>query len=505
MPSSSRFTIATLIACGLILCAPAAALAAHTGHIDLMDGQTLAQQFGYTPDYRQHVVTFDADNVPTIRSRGASEDDTSFTQRLENGVWVRHDMLEALRIAYPDFAGTVHAGGYGTDRVDFDVAGRAYTVLTIRLDDDGGFRNVLLASLDRCATWQVLELPFGNDTPQLDPHDWGNVVAEHDSGRPLEGPPLIAVWRQLGPWKGEWSSLNELHVVKPRWVGDTLTLQRSVPVSSIALSLLQCSGGASFAVTSGAQTHFVYSTVVPRGTRSTPTYAATYDHATNSVGRSTLVATSRPANDLHDTPGICMDSTGTLHVVTGAHGSPFRYAHSLAPRSTTQWTRPVNVLTSGFRTKKSDADGVGRQTYLSFVCGPDDVLHVVSRQARRNVDSHYRGQQYDALVHQALRPGQGWSAPDLIVVPPQPGYSQYYQKLTVDRLGRLFVSCSYFSRRDPPATRAFRRFHHRMVLISEDGGRTWRFVTTADFLAGIAAPAAPATGGSASTSTTAGS
>jgi Rad3-related DNA helicase len=59
------------------------------------------------------------------------------------------------------------------------------------------------------------------------------------------------------------------------------------------------------------------------------------------------------------------------------------------------------------------------------------------------------------------------------------------QKLTVDRLGRLFVSCSYFSRRDPPATRHFRRFHHRMVLISEDGGRTWRFATTADFLGGI--------------------
>ena len=64
-------------------------------------------------------------------------------------------------------------------------------------------------------------------------------------------------------------------------------------------------------------------------------------------------------------------------------------------------------------------------------------------------------------------------------------YSQYYQKLTVDRLGRLFVSCSYFSRRDPPATRTFRRFHHRMVLISEDGGHAWRFATTADFLAGI--------------------
>jgi hypothetical protein len=37
-----------------------------------------------------------------------------------------------------------------------------------------------------------------------------------------------------------------------------------------------------------------------------------------------------------------------------------------------------------------------------------------------------------------------------------------------------------------------------MVLISGDGGRTWRFATTADFLAGIpqAVSAAAANGGS---------
>ena len=84
------------VVCGLLLLAPAA-LAAQAGHIDLQDGLTLLQQFGYAPEFRQNVVTFDANNVPTIRSRGANEDDTSFVQRLEGGVWVRHDMLEALR------------------------------------------------------------------------------------------------------------------------------------------------------------------------------------------------------------------------------------------------------------------------------------------------------------------------------------------------------------------------------------------------------------------------
>ena len=329
MTSTSRVVrVAVLVLTSLLLLPAAASAASHAGHIDLQDGLTLAQQFGYTPDYRQHVVTFDAGNVPSIRSRGASEDDTSFVQRLEDGAWVRHDMLDALRAAYPDFAGTVHAGGYGTDRVDWDVEGRAYTVLTIRLDDDGGFRNVLMASVDGCQTWQVLELPFGNDTPQTDPHDWGNVTTEHDSGRLLEGAPLIAVWKQIGPWKGQWSSLNQLQVIKPYWNGNALLLRPPVTVSSLALTLLQCSGGASFAATRDGKSYFAYSTVVPRGTGSTPTFAATYDEVTNAVGASTLVARSLPANDLHCTPGIVMDSAGVLHVVTGAHGKPFKYAHS---------------------------------------------------------------------------------------------------------------------------------------------------------------------------------
>ena len=489
MLPSRLLSITILAVCGSLGLAPAAMATAEAGHIELKDGLTLAQQFGYAPEFRQNVVTFDADNVPTIRSRGASQDDTSFVHRLEDGAWMRHDMLEALQAAYPDFSGTVYAGGYASDRVDFDGQGRAYTVLTVRLEE-GDFRNVLLSSTDSCATWSVLELPFGNDTPLLDDHDRGTMASEHDGGRLLEGPPLIALWRQTGPWTGAWASLNEFYVAQPVWVGDELVLRQPVRVRTDFLGMVQAAGGASFAVTSGDQTYFVFSTTVNRGTLATSTYAATYYHSTNSVGPSTRVAGSRPANDCHVTPGICMDSTGTLHVVTGAHAWPFRYARSLAPRSTTAWSRTANVLTSGYRDRTTDADGVGKQTYLSLVCGPDDVVHVVSRQTRRNVDAHYRGQRYCALIHQALRPGQSWSAPDLIVVPPMSGYSQYYQKLTLDRLGRLFVSCSYFSRRDPPATRIFRRFHHRMVLISEDGGGTWRFATTADFLAGVVEPSA---------------
>ena len=149
------------------------------------------------------------------------------------------------------------------------------------------------------------------------------------------------------------------------------------------------------------------------------------------------------------------------------------------------------MLRRATASRTTDADGPGKQTYVSLVCG---ARRRAARRQPPGAPQHRRalpGSGTDALVHQSLPPGATtWSQPDLVVVPPLPSYSQYYQKLTVDRLGRLFVSCSYFSRRDPPATRVYRRFHHRMVLISEDGGGAWRFATTADFLAGIAAAGA---------------
>lgn len=482
--------VVLVVALGLVLLAPGT-VTARPGWIVLRPGLTLAEQFGYAPEYTQNAPTFDTRNTPNIRSRSANQHDTSFVHRLEAGAWVRHDCLQALRSAYPDFTGTVFAGGWGSDRVEFDAQDRAYSVLTIRLAD-GHLKNVLVYSTDACQTWGVVELPYGDAISSSMQHNQGNVIMEHDSGRGLQGPPLLAVWRRTAPWEGTWASVNDLFLIQPQWAGDVLALRRPVLVSRRYLGMVLCSGGASFAVTKGDRSFFVYSTVVPPGSATTPTYAATYDHSSNTVGRSVLVAGARPANDAHNTPGICMDSGGILHVVSGAHGWPFRYAHSLKPRSTAAWTRHVPVLTSGYRDATTDADGRGRQTYLSLVCGPDDVVHVVSRQWRRDVGSYYRGAEYAALVHQRLPRGHRWSTPTFVVVPPAAGYGNFYHKLTVDRLGRLFVSCSYFSHRDPLETREDRRFHHRMVLISEDGGARWRFATTADFVAGMEAFAAEA-------------
>jgi hypothetical protein len=65
-----------------------------------------------------------------------------------------------------------------------------------------------------------------------------------------------------------------------------------------------------------------------------------------------------------------------------------------------------------------------------------------------------------------------------LVVPPFSEYSVYYHRLTIDRAGRLFVSYEYWSthwfyRND-------QRQRRRTLIVSPDGGRTWKLAETCD-------------------------
>jgi len=446
---------------------------------------TLADQFGYAPDYTRNVPAFDSVNRPFIRSRTASQHDTSFVDSLDSGVWVKSSLVSALVAAYPDFAGMLGAGGYASDRIVFDAQDRAYTVLTVRLEE-GEFRNVLLYSLDHGATWSVAELPFGGEQPYYDNRDLGNVAMEYFTGHnEISGPPFIAVWREIADWPGNWASRNELWVVQPYFEGDRLVVPQPTLVTDRFLGMVQCSGGASFAATLGGQTFFVWTQITSLPKRGTPTYVGVYDRATGTVTARRRLGYALPGNDVHDTPGICADSQGVLHVLSGAHGRPMLYQHSLAPRDIAAWSLPEPVLTSGYVWKGSDIDGEGRQTYLSLVCDANDTLHIVFRQTRRNVDELYWGSKYYSLAHMS-KPADGpWSpAQQLIVAADGPGYVNYYQKLAVDRRGQLYLSLNVFRRTDPVWMRPYRRFRQRMVLHSTDG-LNWDFATTETFQAGL--------------------
>ena len=455
---------------------------------------SLREQFGYAPDYELNVPTFDPWNRPFIRSRTSSQHVTDHVQTLSADGWAEAPLVAAVRRDYPGFAATVNAGGYVSETVEFDRMGRAYTLLEIRLRDDT-LENVLLYSLDGCATWQTVTLPFGGRSAAQTGSD-GSATMEHFAGWNLgDEPPLIAVWRRMSSWPGRRASRNRLYVVRPVFNGDRLVLASPTLVTDRHLGMVQAAGGASFAATSGPTSFIVWTEVAGPGAEASPTFVAALDRATGRLSRPVFVGPAFPANDVHTTPGICLDGQGYLHVVTGAHGQPFRYMHSRAPLDASAWTNPTRMLSTGFR--EAGAKERGRQTYVSLVCLPDDTLVVAFRQKRAGVDRVFHGLTYAALCLQSKPRGGVWGpARRLVFRRDRAGYSNFYQKLSVDRLGRLYLSLSNGDPSEYPVRlRARHRYHHRMVLVSDDGGVCWRFATRSDFVSGVVATAAAADAG----------
>ena len=477
----------------LLLAGPPAAapraLAADSLHLPLrVDTRlSLRQQYGYAPGYELNVPTFDPWGGACIRSRTATQHATGHVHRLGPSGWQQYPLLAAVRRDFSGFCGTVNAGGYVAETVEFDALGRAYTLLEIRLRD-GTLRNVLVYSLDGCATWKTLVLPYSRKASSPDARDDGSATIEHLSGWNVsEEPPLVAVWKRVSSWPGLRASRNRLYVLRPFFQGDRLHLAEPRLVTTRHLGMVQAAGGASFAATAGATSFIVWTEVAPVSSGGSPTFVAAIDRADGAMTRPVRVASAHPANDVHCTPGICLDGAGHLNVVTGAHQRPFLYARSLRPLDVSAWTRARPMLSSGFRDARSDLDGAGRQTYLSLCCLPDDTLVAVFRQQRAGVDGVFAGHVYDALCIQTRPAGGSWShARRLVMHKNRAGYAIFFQKLATDRAGRLFLSLNWCNPRDyPPAERWRHRYGHRMVLVSGDAGRSWGFATDADFAAGV--------------------
>lgn len=480
--------LAALAAAMLTCLCLVAAAAALQLPIRIDTDSSLAEQYGYDPDYQLNIPSFDPWNRPAIRSRTPSRDDTSTVSRLgDDRTWVESSILTAVSLAYPGFQNTVNAGGYVSERVEFDAAGRAYTLLDIRLRS-GGRRNVLLYSLDGCRTWSLVTLPFGGRRVVYDGHDIGTASLEQYAGwNASDAPPLVAVWRPISDWPGSRASRNQLYVLAPTFRGGRLVLPRPTLVSDRFIGMTYAAGGASFAATYGSTSYIVWAEIAGRGAPGAPTYVCAFHRDSRKITRPVLVALAHPANDDHDTPGIVLDGHGYLHVLSGAHNAPFSYTHSLAPLDPRSWTSPVPVLGEGAAGTAGTTTGVARQTYLSMACLPDDSLVIAYRQGRDGEGPEFGGSSYDALSVQRRSPDGIWSdATPIVRGANHAGYANYNQKLTVDRRGRLYLSLSYFDPvLYPPAQWQANRFGYRMVLLSKDGGASWDFASTADFLEGM--------------------
>ena len=418
-----------------------------------------AALFGYSPDYVCNEVYFDLRNRAFIRQRGLRVAETTGITVLEDGRWTYRSFMEALRAAHPAFTGACDGGGgFAGAKIAFDDRGGAYTLL--RLIRKEQFKQcVLVFTPDDGRTFQILDLPgHAFDIEQFTGHN------------PPTGPPPVVVYRRTAAHaRAKWGAVHDLLLFLPRRVGDRVELGEPITVSKRCLGSCQHSGGSGSVVTRNGKTHIVWGDVTDDDVPGVPSYVATYDHATHTLSPPVFLAHAPPVDDVHNVPGVCVDSRGHVHAITGAHGRPFIYRRSLKPDDVTGGlTEPEPVLTDG------------RQTYLSLVCDPEDTLHIAYRQWRG--DKPYHGGMSFAALSMQSKPRDGsWSPAKPMVIAPVPGYSIYYHKLTIDRRGRLFLSYNHWTsdkvyRGDFPE-----RYHHRAIMTSVDRGRTWKLAETRDF------------------------
>ena len=406
------------------------------------------ERFGYLPDCPlDWEMYFDLENRPFTRTRDGIE-------ALRDGRWAACDLQTAVRSRTPAFEGSLAQSRISNTKIAFDRDNDVYLLATF------GPRAALLHSNDGGRTFAAYGLGkrSGLDVEQFSGH---NVP---------DGPPsVLRSIRTASDKKLRWRQISDLELLVPRKENGRLSIGKPILISRQSLGVGSHSGVPSAVVSRGSKVHVVWAEATDPKVRvpGVPTYVTTYDRKTGVLGKPVLVGYGAPPNDVHNRPCITMDGKGTLHVLTGTHGSVFHYARSLRPNDAhSGWTQAEPV-------------GAGLlQTYIGLVCGPDGTLHVVFRLWRRDRKYHPSGAIFATLAYQRKRPGQPWEPPRLLIVSALSEYSIFYHRLTIDRKGRLFLSYDYWS------TYWFYRTDHfgnrRALLTSPDGGDTWKLAETRD-------------------------
>ncbi|MBM3878713.1 MAG: hypothetical protein FJ387_03200 [Verrucomicrobia bacterium] len=407
------------------------------------------EQFGHRADYPvENQVYFDARNRPFLWAGGG-------IAAWREGQWDTPPLRVAVSSRTPSFAGD--SFGLTSTKIAFDRDHDLYTLAT------AGRTTVLLHSADGAQTFAAYAIPGRDNQPRA-------FDVEQYSGHNLpEGPPPILRYTQTArDEKLIWRRLNDLELFVPKKVGGRLLVGEPILLSTKCIGLSAHSGIPAAVVSRGSRVHVAWgeATNPQQKVPGVPAFVATYDRDTGQLGQPALVAYGPPANDVHNSPSITIDSKGYLHILAGTHGRPFPYARSLQP----------NDAQAGWTDASPAGEGLG-QTYIGLVCGPDDTLHSVFRMWRSGVEP-FPASSHATLAYQRKRPGQPWEAPRVLIVAPFSEYSIFYHRLTIDRHGRLFLSYDYWS------TFWFYRNDHfgrrRALLMSPDGGETWKLADTMD-------------------------
>ncbi|MFG0261262.1 MAG: BNR-4 repeat-containing protein [Novipirellula sp. JB048] len=397
------------------------------------------QQLGYVADYPlDNQVYFDLENRPYVVSR------RHLWRKVEDR-WVSSELDQARR------DGTLSEAPVRTtsSKVAFDADHGVYL-----LGRCGG-ASVLLHSSDRGATFTAYAIPAYRGLSSV-------FDMEQFSGHNvLSGPPpLVRYTRTASDPKLKWRRVNQIDLLLPKREADRIVFGEPSSLSDTCIGFSAHSGIPSSLVSRGENVHVVWgeATDPQQQVPGVPGYVATYHRDSNRLSEPTLVGYGPPANDVHNSPSITLDDQGFLHLLIGTHGRPFPYVRS--------------QRSSGVAEKWSVAEPMSeaRQTYVGLVSGTDGTLHTVYRMWRSGVEPH-PDSTHAVLAYSRKPPGQPWSEPQVLVVPPFSEYSVFYHRLTIDRRGGLWLSYDYWS-----TFWFYRNDHHgsrRALMTSPDGGATW--------------------------------
>jgi BNR repeat-containing family member len=415
--------------------------------------------FGYVPSFRPNRVSFAANGRPVIRDR-----ELNLQVLMDDGRWTRIPLLqvvtESLRrqrllsatnpwVPKYERGKLFDSGTHTEERVIFDGKCRAYTV--VNANDSSLGQSFLLYSNDGGHSWAAYAVPKTNDplyTVSLEAPVNGTL---------LQSPPALIVAEKYDPAAADGTYSSNAHrawllfpVLTP---SGTLTLAGPFPISDHTLCCGNHSGFEAQAVSYRDHIHIAYpgdSAVADPITNrlGTPQYVRTFSRRLKRfINPPIFVGTgllgpdhgapdpTRNVPDSHSQTAVAIDRAGFIHIVIGGHGSRLTYRRSIQPDDASSWTRPEVF---SLQPKVADRnDFVDEYTYPSLV---------LDRKGQPNVLARWSGESYKFRLIYTVRSNQTgiWTPQQELLDPGRAYYGVWYQKMTSDPWGRLFISYSYY-------------------------------------------------------------
>lgn len=441
------------------------------------------EMFGYKPRFMPGTVTFDKNNRPYILTPvhtsneydgNASAFEASFVTEIaylqtldDSGDWTAYDVSQMFVDLYniSSYVSPQICTGFAyEDRVAFDNDNTFYFTFYQTVGFSG---KTVIYSTDGLTTVQKLGLT-NNYLATLEAFD--TFLSSERCA------PTISSCAGTGPIK-----VTDL---KKDALGN-LRFAAEVEVSPAGGMISpNHTGYLNHTVTVGDVVHCVWLDSQDQETQYyTKQYYTSYNRTTGEVSTPYLLGStygywptgSQPA-DIHNGPTITVDRDKVLHVVLGGHSSQMKYTYSQDGGKS--WSTPLDLPGNA-------ANG----SYPTLITDRDNTVHLVYRLTSQTGVNPCR------LVYARKKEGQSWEDMGELVVPAHDGYSGYYQELTIDRLGRLFLTYWYLAKdlnasdvasyeakwpdHDPELA------HDPVIIMTDNGGDSWRIATTQDFVDGI--------------------